>query len=277
MAEIPTFAAHGAAMPVLGLGTAVLKGQVIEAITETALGLGYNHIDTAAMYGNEVEIGRAIRAAGVARDAFWLTTKVWPDRHAPGEVQASTQESLERLGVDQVDLLLLHWPNFAVPLERTVEALNDCLTRGYTRFIGISNFTVALTERARSASAAPLLTDQVEYHPQLNQDKLLGYLREAGIALTAYSPLGRGAVLDEAPVQRAAEAHDKTPAQIVLRWHVQQPGVIAIPRTSNLARLAENLAVFDFALRDDEMAAISALARPDGRQIEVSGHTPAWD
>lgn len=269
--------ANGARIPAIGLGTWTLKGEQAARLVAGALEAGYRHVDTAAMYDNEEAVGDGIRASGLARDAVFLTTKVWYTDLAEGDLQRSVEASLKRLGVDAVDLALIHWPSKTVPLETSIAALNAVVDSGLARHIGLSNFTVALIERAVAASRHPLACNQVEYHPFLDQDRVLAACRKYGLALVSYCPLGRGGeVFAQAAVQRAAERHGKSPAQIVLRWHVQQDGVVAIPRSQNPGRIAENLDVFDFALSDEEMAAIDALRSRNHRICDFD-FSPRWD
>ena len=242
-----------------------------------ALAAGYRHIDTAQMYGNESAVGAAIRDSGVPREQIFLTTKVWVDHFRDGDLQRAVEESLQRLGLDEVDLLLLHWPHPAVPLAETLGALNEVRQRGLARHIGVSNFTVALLEEAVALSEASLVTDQVEYHPYLAQRRLREALSRRQMALTAYCPLGKGRVLSDPVIGRIAREHGKQPAQVILRWHYQQPGVVAIPRSSKAERVRANLDIFDFELSEAEMVEISALARADGRVIDPAGLAPNWD
>jgi 2,5-diketo-D-gluconate reductase B len=265
---------HGARIPALGLGTFGLNGRVAERIVGHALDAGYRHVDTAQMYGNEAEVGTAIRRSSVPRDEIWLTTKIWPDRFRADDLLRAAEESVRRLGTEP-DLLLLHWPSADVPLEETVGALNEARSRGHARHIGISNFTTAMIREAVSHSSVPLLVDQVEYHPYLDQSAVLGELARHGMALIAYSPIGRGKVFRDPTLQRIGKAHGKNPGQVSLRWLLQQ-GVAAIPRSSREANVEANLAVFDFVLSDDEMAEVSGLARPDGRMVEPAV-APDWD
>lgn len=269
--------ANGARIPAIGLGTFTLTGGTATRLVAGAIEAGYRHIDTAAMYDNEREVGEGVRASGVPREEIFLTTKVWPSDIADGPLQRSVEASLKRLGTDHADLVLIHWPNPEVPLAQSIRALNEVAGRGLARHIGVSNFTVALVEEAVGLSERPLACNQVEYHPYLNQDRVLAACRKHGLGVTAYCPLGRGtALLAEPAVRAAAERHGRTPAQVVLRWHVQQEGVAAIPRSSNPARIAENLAVFDFALEPDEMAAISALRARHHRICDFE-FSPEWD
>ena len=269
--------ANGASIPAIGLGTWTLRGRQCRDMVREAIATGYRHIDTAAMYGNEEDVGHGLADAGIGRDEIFLTTKVWWSDIAPGDLERSAEASLKRLGVDSVDLLLIHWPNPRVPLEGSIRALNAAREAGLARNIGVSNFTTPLLAEAIRLSEAPLVANQVEYHPYLDQTKVLRACREAGMAMVSYCPLYRaGGPLTEKPVRDAAERHGKTPGQIVLRWHVQQDGVVAIPRTTRPARLAENIDLFDFSLDEEEMAAISALRRAN-RRIADYDFSPRWD
>ncbi|MCO6385702.1 aldo/keto reductase [Aliihoeflea sp. 40Bstr573] len=269
--------ANGASIPALGLGTWTLKGEVCADLVAHALGIGYRHLDTAASYGNEMDVGEGLRRSGLARDEVFVTTKVWWTDLAANDFRRSAEKSLERLKLDQVDLLLIHWPNPKIPLAETIEALNKARADGLTRHVGVSNFPTGLLAEALALSDAPLVANQVEHHPYLDQAKVYAACRKAGMAMTSYCPLARGGDLfAERAVVDAAKAHGKTPGQIVLRWHVQQDGVVAIPRTTRKERLAENFDMFDFALTDGEMAAISALGVKNAR---ICGYdfSPEWD
>jgi 2,5-diketo-D-gluconate reductase B len=268
--------ASGVRIPALGLGTFRLEGAVARRMVTYALEIGYRHIDTAQMYGNEAEVGQAIAASTVPRGEIWLTTKIWPDHFRDGELQRAAEESVRRLKTEP-DLLLLHWPNPKVPRAETIRALNDARRRGLARHIGISNSPAALIRESVAASEAPLLVDQVEYHPYLSQRAVLAELRAQGMALTAYSPIAQGKVFSDPVLQRIGEQHGKTPGQVTLRWLLQQDGVSAIPRSSREAHAKANFEIFDFSLSDAEMAEISGLARPGGRIISPGGMAPAWD
>jgi len=265
---IPTVAANGANIPLLGLGTWELRGRTCARMVEQALRLGYPHIDTAEMYGNEREVGEGLRASAVKRDSVFITTKIWPDHFAPRELERAARACLERLQLSDVDLLLLHWPNPQVPLADTIGALCKVKREGLARHIGVSNFTVALLADALKVSTEPLVCDQVEYHPFLDQSILLAEARAHGMALVAYSPLARGDLRNEL-VGRIGAAHKKTAAQISLRYLVQQ-NVVVIPRTSKVERLKENAAIFDFTLSEREMRDIAALGHRDGRVVDWS-------
>lgn len=268
--------ANGASIPALGFGTWALPDERVQPLVEHALGIGYRHVDTAQMYRNEKAVGAGIKASGLGRDEIFLTTKIWPDQFARDAFLKAADERLALLGVDRLDLLLLHWPSRTVPLAETIAALNAVREAGLTRHVGVSNFNVALVEEAAGLSPAPLVTNQVEYHPYLSQTRLLAKLREKGMALTAYCPIARGKVVDDPLLVEIGKAHGKSATQVALRWLVQQEGVIAIPRSSSEARIAENLAIFDFALTDDEARRVSAMGTPQGRVVK-SDNAPEWD
>ena len=266
---------HAAHIPALGLGTFGLHGDVAQHMVSYALDIGYRHIDTAQEYRNEAEIGDAISASSVPRDDIWLTTKVWLDRFRDGDLQRSLEESVSRLRTEP-DLVLLHWPNPKIPLRDTIRALNDIKRRGFTKHIGVSNFTVALIRQALSLTEAPLIVNQVEYHPYLSQQPLLEVLRANSIAPIAYSPLALGGVFRDARLQRIGERYGKTPGQVVLRWLLQQD-VIAIPRSCSEAHAKSNLEVFDFRLTRSDMVQIFALGSLGDRLVDPLGLAPAWD
>jgi len=268
--------AHGASIPALGLGTFRLTGEVCSAMVGHALEVGYRHIDTAQMYGNEREVGRALAASPVPRDEIWLTTKIWPDHFAPDDLRRAAEESVQRLGTEP-DLLLLHWPSRRVPLAGTIRALNQVRRDRMTRHIGISNFTTRLIEQAWSLTEEPLVADQVEYHPYLDQAAVLEAVRARGMALIAYSPIAQGKVFREPALQRIGQRHGKTPGQVALRWLLQQDGVAAIPRSSRPANVAANFQVFDFELSEPEMGEIGGLGGGSGRLVDPAGVAPDWD
>ena len=269
--------ANGANIPAIGLGTWTLNGEAATRLVAGAIRSGYRHVDTATMYDNEEAVGAGLRASGVSRDEIFLTTKVWPSDIGDGDLQRSVEASLKRLQVDRVDLALIHWPSRTMPLAESIRALNEVKNRGLARHIGVSNFTVALVDEAVALSRHPLACNQIEYHPFLNQDRVLAACRRHGMAVVSYCPLARGAELFPEPaVTAAAERHGRTPAQIVLRWQVQQEGVVAIPRSSNAERIAQNLRVFDFALEAGEMAALNALRARQHRICDFD-FSPEWD
>jgi 2,5-diketo-D-gluconate reductase B len=270
-----TVSAHGAAMPVIGFGTSTL-GDCGE-IVATALRAGYRHIDTARKYGTERGVGEGIRASGVPREAIFVTTKVSHEYLRADDFARSVEGSLTDLGLDHVDLLLVHWPNPQIPLRETMVALAKAKRQGFTRHIGVANFPIALLDEAIRLCPEPLITDQVEYHPYLDQSKVLAACRRHGLILTAHCPLGRGRLLDDAVLGEIARRKGKTIAQVALRWSIQHHGVVPLPRSSSPQRVAENLHIFDFALTDEEMARIRALKRPGGRIANPIGRAPAWD
>jgi diketogulonate reductase-like aldo/keto reductase len=276
---VPHVTAHGASIPALGLGTWPLKGTECETAVATAIGCGYRHIDTAAMYGNEAEVGRGLKATKVGRGEIWVTTKVWADDIGAGHLERSAEKSLKALQLDHVDLLLIHWPNPSIPLKESIAALCNAKRRGLTRHIGVSNFPTALMREASTLTTEPIVTNQIEYHPHLDQHRVLAAAAALGWSVTSYCPLGRGSVggvLSEPSVIEIAKRHGKSPAQVVLRWHLQQAGVIAVPKSATPARIVENFQVTGFALTADEMQALSSLARADGRIVKPAVQ-PTWD
>ena len=271
--------ANGARIPAIGLGTLTLKdGACVEAVA-TALGLGYRHIDTAERYGNEAEVGeglhRGLAAAGLKRDDVFVTTKVYQDKLAAADFERSFEESLKKLRLPSVDLLLIHWPNPKVPLAETIGALCKAKREGKTRHIGVANFTTALLDEAVKLATEPLVTNQIEVHPFLDQTKVIAACRKHGMSVTAYCPLARGKVPGNDVLERIAKAHGKSAAQVSLRYLLQQ-GMVVIPRTAKPDHLAANLAASDFTLSDAEMAEIGKLKRPDGRVVNPP-HAPQWD
>ncbi len=266
--------AKGFRIPIVGLGPWALRGHDCARLTEQAIRIGYRHIDTAQMYDNEREVGEGVRASGL-RSAVMVTTKVQPTLLAPHDLERSVKESLARLRIDVIDLLLIHWPNPRVPLAETLGAMAKMKREGYTRQIGVSNFTVALLEEANKISSEALVCNQIECHPFLNQDTVIAYCRKQGMAVVAYSPIARGGAIGDKLLEKIGKAHGKTAAQICLRWLVQQ-GIVVIPRTSKVERLEENFELFDFELSDAEMREIATLARRGGRIVDWTW-SPKWD
>lgn len=267
--------ANGARIPAIGFGTWELRGRTCARLVEQALKLGYRHIDTAQIYENEREVGEGIRASGVRRDEVFVTTKVWTTHFAPHDLERSTKDSLSKLRLAEVDLLLLHWPNPHVPLEETLGALARVKKLGMARHIGVSNFTVALLDEAVAICAEPLVCDQVEYHPYLDQSRVIEACARHGMALVAYSPVAKGRIKGDATLSRIGASHGKSAAQVCLRWLVQQ-NVSAIPRTARIERLSENIEIFDFELSEDEMRQIFAMGSAKGRLTDF-GFAPKWD
>lgn len=272
-----TVTANGAAIPALGFGTFRIPGADVLRIVPHALKAGFRHVDTAQIYGNEAEVGEAISGSGIVRGDIFLTTKVWVENYKHDAFIASVDESLKKLKTDYVDLLLLHWPNEAVSLAEQIGALNAVKEAGKVRHIGVSNFTTALMAEAVALSSAPLVTNQIEYHPYLNQDAVIAAARQAGLSITGYFAMADGKVFNEPVLKDIASRHGKSVAQVVLRWLVQQDGVIALSKTITEARVAENAAIFDFALSTEDMAAIHGLATSEGRIVSPDGLAPAWD
>lgn len=267
---------QGAKIPKLGFGTWKLKdGDAYDGVT-AALKAGYRHIDTAQAYGNEDEVGRAIADSGVSRDDIWLTTKVWTERFAAGDLEASVKESLSKLKTDRLDLVLLHWPSEDVPLGETIGALNACRDGGFTSHIGVSNFTTTWLGEAVATSKAPLICNQVEYHPFLDQTPVLDAVAKYDMALTAYSPVAQGEVFDDPVLKEIAQAHGKTPVQVALRWLLQQDRVCAIPRSSSADHVESNFEVFDFELGDEDVKRINGLRDKNHRLVDPEW-APDWD
>lgn len=258
--------ANGATIPALGLGTWNLTGRNCARLVQQALRVGYRHIDTAEIYDNEREVGEGLHASGVRREEVFVTTKVWSTHLAPRDLQRSAKDSLRRMRLSDVNLLLIHWPNPRIPLAETIGALCQMKAEGFARHIGVSNFTVPLLEEAVALATEPLVTNQIEWHPFLDQSAVVAATRKHGLAVTAYSPLARGKVGSDDVLSTIGMHYHKTAGQVALRWLLQQ-GAIVIPGTSKVERLAENMDVFDFGLTPDEMAEIATRARPDGSVI----------
>jgi diketogulonate reductase-like aldo/keto reductase len=271
--------AKGARIPAMGLGTMSLKERICIDTVKTALRLGYRHLDTAERYGNEEWVGEGLRqglaASGLKREDVFVTTKVYWDKLAPGDFETSVEQSLAKLKLPSVDLLLIHWNNPKVPLEDSIGSLCAARKKGQTRHVGVANFTSAMLDEAVKLSTEPLVTNQIEVHPFLDQSTVIAACRRHGLSVTAYCPIARGKVPGNEVLERIGKAHGKSSSQIALRYLVQQ-GIMPIPRTANPDHLAANLAVFDFRLSDAEMAEIAALRRPDGRVVNPA-HAPKWD
>jgi 2,5-diketo-D-gluconate reductase B len=268
--------AKGAQMPALGLGTWSLSGQTCYDAVRAALEIGYRHIDTARLYGNESEIGAAIRDSGIARTEVFITTKIpMGELHAP-QVRRNVAQSLKRLGTDYIDLLLIHWPSRREPLAETLGAFAEAKAKGQTRFIGVSNFTVALLREAIETHRADIVCNQVEYHPYLSQRPVQAATAQYGLILTAYSPLARGRVATDRDLARIGQAYGMTPSQVALRWLLDQPNVATIPKSTTQPHLTANFAIFDFALSAADRAVIDA-KRADLRLVDPAGWAPEWD
>ena len=270
--------ANGANIPALGFGTFRMTEDEVLSVLPAALAAGFRHVDTAQIYGTEAAVGEAIAESGAPRQEIFLTTKVWVSEFAEGRFAASVEKSLEKLRTDYVDLLLLHWPGGSdVPHSEQIASLNAVRDRGWTRHIGVSNYNVAQMADAIRQSPAKIATNQVEYHPWLDQSKLLAAARAAGVSVTAYYAMADGKSARDPVLAEIGRAHGKSAAQVALRWLVQQPDVVALSKTAKVSRLGENLAVFDFELSEEEMARIFALASPEGRIVSPKELAPAWD
>lgn len=252
---------RGEQIPKIGLGTWQLQGETGRRAVSAALEMGYRHLDTAQAYENEREVGRAIAKSSVPREEVFLTTKVRPSHRDRESIVNSARASLARLGVERVDLLLIHWPHPLASTAEVMAGLNDCLQAGLTRHVGVSNFGVEQLRTAQMASEAPVFTNQVRFHPYQPQRDLRAYCRAHDVLLTAYSPLARGGVLRDDVLREIGVKYGKSPAQIALRWAVQHEGVVAIPKASSESHLRANLAVFDFTLTDAEMVRIERPSR----------------
>lgn len=263
--------------PVFGLGTFRLKDQqVIDSVT-TGLELGYRHIDTAQIYGNEAEVGQAITGSNIARHDLFVTTKIWTENLSRDKLIPSLKESLAKLQMEQVDLTLIHWPspNDALPVAEYVSALAEAKAQGLTRLIGVSNFTIAHLEQAIAAVGADAIaTNQIEIHPFLQNRKLVEFAQSKGIHLTAYMPLAYGKVMQDETLQSIAAKHGVTAAQVALTWSLQQ-GFTVIPSSTKRANLQSNLEAMKIKLTPEDMAAITKLDR--GERLANPDFSPKWD
>tara|TARA_B100000029_G_scaffold64412_2_gene57672 strand:+ start:879 stop:1703 length:825 start_codon:yes stop_codon:yes gene_type:complete len=266
----------GFEVPALGLGTYSLRGSRAVEIVTAALDMGYRHIDTARMYGNEREVGQAVHHSTVDRSDVFITTKIWPDDLAYSNVLSCADDSLRNLNTDYVDLLLVHWPSKSIPLSETLPAFEQVRKAGKARLIGVSNFNTAMMAEAVEQHGVDIACNQVEYHPLMSQRRVLDRVRDYGMMLTAYKPIAEGQVLQEPILNRIGDQHGKTAAQVSLRWLIQQQAVAAIPKTGNVDRCRENLEIFDFSLTTEEMDEISTLQARNLRLLDVS-LGPVWD
>jgi 2,5-diketo-D-gluconate reductase B len=266
---------RGTSVPVLGLGTWELEGEDCLRGVPMALELGYRHLDTAQIYGNEEEVGRGLAASGVPREEVFLTTKLWRSNVEPARVRSSAEESLRKLRTDYVDLLLIHWPVPDVPVGATLEAMLQLVDQGKVRHVGVSNFPPSLLREA--AKEAPILTDQVEHHLYLDQPALHELAEELDLLITGYSPLARGALLRDEVVQEVAEAHGATPGQVALAALLQRPRVAVIPKATSREHLADNLAAVDLQLSEEERRRLAALDRGAAGRVIDPGFGPDWE
>jgi 2,5-diketo-D-gluconate reductase B len=276
MPAAPILHAHGAAIPAIGFGTSSITADCGPLVAH-ALKVGYRHIDTAQKYGTERGVGEGLRASGVPRKEIFLTTKVSHEYLRAADFERSTEGCLSALRVDHVDLLLVHWPNAAIPLAETMAALGKMKQRGLTRHVGVANFNLAMLDQAIAMCPEPIVNLQTEFHPYINPVKVLAGCRQRGVVLTGYCPLGRGQLIDDPVLAEIGRAYRKTPAQVALRWQLQHGGAIPLPRSSHPGRIAENFAIFDFKLSPAEMQRISALKRAGAKIADPKGRAPEWD
>ena len=267
--------AHGARIPQIGLGTMTLKEDVCVQAVKTALQLGYRHLDTAAFYGNEKENGEGLRASGVKREEVFICTKVRQGDLMPDDFARVLDQSLANLQLPYVDLLLIHWNNKDIPFKLSIGALCKAKKDGKTKHVGVANFTTAMLDEAWAVTSEPLVCNQIEVHPFINQDKVLAASKKHGMAVVAYCPIARGKVPGAEALERIGKAHGKSAAQVSLRYLVQL-GAVPIPRTATPAHLKENLDVFDFKLSDAEMAELKKLNATNMRVVNPP-HAPVWD
>jgi 2,5-diketo-D-gluconate reductase B len=273
--KIGSIQTQGIALPKLGLGTWRLQGESGRAAVESALALGYRHIDTAEMYGNEAEVGAALAASGIPRGEVHVTTKCWPDNLAPDALNRAFDASLKKLRLDTVDLYLIHWPSRRMDLGATLEAMLKLKDAGRTRAIGVANFNIALLRQAFEEIGAPIACNQVEYHALLGQAKLLGYMRAQQIPLVAYSPLAKGKLGQNPVLETIARKHSATAEQVALKWLLDQDSVCAIPKAARRESQQANLDALKIALDDADRAAIAGL--PKNERCVMSGNAPDWD
>ncbi len=266
---------QGISMPRLGLGTFRMQGDACRAAVESALSLGYRHIDTAEMYANEEAIGAALAAAGVPRGELHVTTKVWHDNLAPVAIRRAFDASLDKLGLDHVDLYLVHWPSKAANWPAVFETLMKLREEGRTRAIGVANFTTALLKVAIEEIKAPIACNQVEYHAMLDQSKVMAYLAAKSIPLIAYCPLAQGRIASDPVLGEIGRKHDATAAQVALKWLLDQNGVAAIPKASRCESQKANLDALKITLDEADRRTIAAL--PKDRRCVNPGFAPAWD
>src|ERR1700681_3659376 len=266
---------QGISLPKLGLGTFRMQGDACRAAVESALGLGYRHIDTAEMYGNEEAIGEAIATSKVARKDLHVTTKVWHENLAPDAIRKAFDASLKKLRLDQVDLYLVHWPSKNMNLPAMFETLMKLPQEGRTRAIGVANFPTALLKTVVEEIKAPIACNQVEYHVMLDQTPVRKYLRAKSIPLVAYCPLAQGRAASDATLTAIGRKHGASAAQVALKWLLDQDGVAAIPKASRRESQQANLDALKLKLDDEDRKAIAAL--PKDKRFVNPGFAPAWD
>ena len=266
---------QGISLPRLGLGTFRMQGDVCRAAVESALALGYRHIDTAEMYANEEAIGPAIAASGVARKDLHVTTKVWHENLAPDAIRRAFDTSLKKLKLDHVDLYLVHWPSPNMNLTAVMETLMKLKEEGRTRAIGVANFNIALLRKAVEEIKAPIACNQIEYHVMLDQTPVRKYLASKSIPLVAYCPLAQGRAATNETLMAIGRKHNASAAQVALKWLLDQDGVAAIPKASRAESQQANLGALKVQLDDDDRKAIASL--PKDQRFVKPGFSPVWD
>lgn len=266
---------QGTDVPEIGLGTYKLHDKECSRAVRTALDIGYRHIDTAQMYKNEHEIGEALRISNVPREDIFLTTKIWHTNLDADDVLQSTETSLRNMNTPYVDLLMIHWPNEQFSLRETLESMLVLRDQGKALRIGVSNFPLSLLKKANEEIRAPIFCNQVEFHPYIDQLDLLDYAIENDILITAYSPIARGKVEQDETIREIAEEHGKSPAQIALRWLIEQENVVAIPKSAQREHLEENFHIFDFHLTDEQFERIDRLEKSE--RLVNPTFAPDWD
>ncbi|MFW6189122.1 MAG: aldo/keto reductase [Planctomycetota bacterium] len=264
-------------MPALGFGTWALRGETCRRSVRAALDLGYRHVDTAEMYDNHREVGDGIRRAEVDREEVFLVTKLGRSNLRAPAVKRALEQGLGALQTEYVDLLLIHWPNAAVPLEETLGAMAEMREAGKVRHVGVSNFNVELLEAAVEAAPVPIFCNQVEYHPYLSQEPVLDCCREHDVLVIGYCPLARARVFDDPVLRRIGRNHDRSGGQVALRWLLQQTNVGAIPRSGDEGHIRHNFDIFDFELSDEEMETVFELARGERLVGSAGGADVDWD
>ncbi len=266
---------QGVSIPRLGLGTFRVASNVCQPVVESALALGYRHIETATMYANDTVVGAAIAASGLPREEMFVTTKVWHDQLAPRAVPLALEQSLAKLKLDYVDLYLVHWPAPGMDMAATMEAMMALRESGRVRAIGVCNFNLPMLKTAIDTIGAPLACVQVEYHPFLDQSALLHYLRGKGIPLTAYAPLAQGRAAEDATLQAIGRKHGASASQVAIAWLLEQPDVIAIPKAQRRESQQANLDALRLRLDDADRVAIAAL--PKTLRYVQPAFAPDWD
>lgn len=272
-----TIEAGGAKIPVLGFSTYGMAGPGLQKVLVAALQQGFRHVDTAQMYQNEADVGAAIRASGIPRDEIFVTTKVWIGNYGKQPFMASVDESLRNLRSDHIDLLLVHWPRGGAPIVDQIEGLSRAAESGKVRHIGVSNYNVAMMRAAAAVSTRPIVTNQVEYHPFLDQSAVLQETGCSGSSLMAYCGMAVGRVFEAPLLKDMATRHNRSVAQMVLRWLIQQQRVVALSRTEKVERTPQNAKILDFVLSAEDMAAISGLKQPGSCIVNPPHLAPGWD